>query len=468
MSNDEKLQELIRLLGGGRARREDVRLRRWREAFQEWLRERKANFSKNVGEDSQHAWEEFLSFVKKPPWEVKKEDVESYFAWLQKKGLSTETIWKRRTGLSKFYQYCEEKGIEGGEGGVFNPVKMTKPPKGGSYEKANYLERLEEAALLEAMRRDSSTLAKRDLAFFLALLKTGRTAGEIRKLRWEDLEILPKGTWMVSRRNGVERRVRLPAGVWRAMLVYLKRAGRLEKMKEGDYVFAPSKEPLRREAGNRAEDWDSSRPLSMDQVHYLLKLYCDWAGLKGEAITFHTLRHTAAMRKAEAGEEAQAIQKFLGRSSLENTQKYLKRLKRGKRRSLRWRKRQRWKKGQAPSRGPCRLQPGNHMALKHGFYARRLPELEELDREGVELEGWKREIMRYRIVALRAFTLSDYVETWEETVNMFLIAVAAAMRVGKAMEMDRKEWLDGLYGLMGEDEEGDGDVGSVGDEEEGR
>ena len=34
--------------------------------------------------------------------------------------------------------------------------------------------------------------------------------------------------------------------------------------------------------------------LSADEVHYLLKLYAGWVGLKAKEIMYHTLRHTAA------------------------------------------------------------------------------------------------------------------------------------------------------------------------------
>jgi integrase len=101
------------------------------------------------------------------------------------------------------------------------------------------------------------------------------------------------------------RRFELPWEVWEEMRVYLKAAGRIDVIQAEEYIFAPSKAALVREAGGEAEDWAGGRPLSLDQLHYLVKLYAEWAGLKAEEITCHTLRHPAKMATwEEAAEEA--------------------------------------------------------------------------------------------------------------------------------------------------------------------
>src|SRR3990170_4138459 len=239
MDEEKRSLELVRLLygdEGGEGQAMGERMRRWGEAFETWLEERKTRFSPNVGKEAYNAWEDFLGFTQKPPWEVRVEDIEVYVEALKKRGLSIGTIHKRLTGLAKFYKHCQERGIEAECGGVFNPVAGASRPRLTQYEKANYLSEEEEAALREAIQ------------------------------------------------------------------VYLEASGRRAEIKPGDYVFAPGKEPLVREAGGRAEDWAGERPLSKDELHYLLKLYAGWAGLKAKEITCHTLRHTAAMWQAERGE----------------------------------------------------------------------------------------------------------------------------------------------------------------------
>jgi hypothetical protein len=61
-----------------------------------------------------------------------------------------------------------------------------------------------------------------------------------------------------------------------AMQVYLEASGRRGATQVEEYVFSPSKEPLVREAGGKADDWAAKRSLSMDQLHYLSKLFTGW------------------------------------------------------------------------------------------------------------------------------------------------------------------------------------------------
>ncbi len=168
----------------------------------------------------------------------------------------------------------------------------------------------------------------------------------------------------------------MPEEVWEAIQVYLEAAGRIDTIQPEEYVFAPSKEALVREAGGNKDDWAAERPLSMDQLHYLVKLYSGWAGLKAEEITCHTLRHTAVMRLVEEAEEQGAVVARLGRRSASKTKEYLGAMRKKPTGQLRRRKGGKWKEGQAPSREPCRTKPRNHLALGHGLRAKYLPELE--------------------------------------------------------------------------------------------
>src|SRR3990170_2990108 len=384
MDEEKRSLELVRLLygdEGGEGQAMGERMRRWGEAFETWLEERKTRFSPNVGKEAYNAWEDFLGFTQKPPWEVRVEDIEVYVEALKKRGLSIGTIHKRLTGLAKFYKHCQERGIEAECGGVFNPVAGASRPRLTQYEKANFLSEEEEAALLEAIRRDPTPTGKRDYALFLTLLSTGLRAG----------------------------------------------------IKPGDYVFAPGKEPLVREAGGRAEDWAGERPLSKDELHYLLKLYAGWAGLKAKEITCHTLRHTAAMRQAERGEGVEAVQVFLDRKNAGKTKEYLERLAEKPKGQLRKRKKSLWKKGQIPRRGPDRAQPRNHRALKHGLSARYLPELEWLEKKGIRLEGLDREIVRQRVVMRRVLMVWSERMSVEEKIRLLKVMGTASVRLRMRM-----------------------------------
>jgi len=456
MDEERRSLELARLLYGGEAGRGEAmgeRMRRWGEAFEAWLEERKTRFSPKVGKEAHHAWKDFLGYTRKPPWEVRVEDIEAYIQALKKRGLSTGTIHKRLTGLAKFYKHCQEQGIDAECGGEFNPVAGASRPRLTPYEKANFLSEEEEAALLEAIRRDPSPTGKRDYALFLTLLTTGLRAGEVRKLRWGALEVEEGRARIRLERGGRVEIAAVREEAWEAIQVYLEASGRLAEIKPEDYVFAPGKEPLVREAGGRAEDWEGKRPLSADEVHYLLKLYAGWAGLKAKEITCHTLRHTAAMRQAERGKALEATQAFLGRKSAGKTKEYLERLAEKPKGQLRKRKKSLWKKGQIPARGPDRAQPRNHRALKHGLSARYLPELEWLEEKGIRLEGLDREILRQKVVMRRVLMVWSETMSVEEKIRLLKVMGIASLRLRRRMvarwklreAAKRAEWDEALY-----------------------
>ncbi len=414
--------ELIQLLRAAGEVAAGERRERWAQAFEDWLEERGTRFSARARADSQRAWQEFLALTGKAPWEATTADVEAYVEALTARGLGAGTITKRLTGLADFYRHCQEKEVDPACGAAFNPAREARRPKVIPYEKANSLSEKEEARLLEAVRRDPSALGKRDHALILALLRTGRKAGEVRRLTWGEFKGDPS----------------MPEEVREAARACLEAAGRLEGIRDEEYVFAPSKAPLIREAGKRAEDWDGSRPLSDNGLRKLVQLHARRAGLKAEAINCHTLRHTAAMRAAEAGGTPEAVKTLLGRSSTAETKKYLRRL--GKRPKGRLTARRRVKaeprEGEALrrpfSRGPRRAGARNHLGLKHGLYAKHLPELERLAEQGVELEGVEREIFRWRTVMRRALAMTAQPITTEEGIRALKAAIKAARRSAQA------------------------------------
>lgn len=158
--------ELLRLLSGNGEYEPsvpNVKLRRWAEAFDDWLTIRYTRFSKNVGPDSHRAWVEFLALTQKPPWEIQVTDVETYIKALEGRGLSAGTIHRRLTGLKSFYTFCQEKDPahslgrkrpgQAAHGTGINPVSEVKRPRVKGYKKSNYLSREEEAAFIGDQER---------------------------------------------------------------------------------------------------------------------------------------------------------------------------------------------------------------------------------------------------------------------------------------------------------------------------
>jgi site-specific recombinase XerD len=243
---------------------------------------------------------------------------------LVERGFRASTIRIQLMNLRRFYDFCARRGVDKETTGRENPFDQVVWPKIRSYEKPTYLKPADERKLLRTIQRDPSVIGQRDYALFLMLLSTGRPAGIVRKLKWRDLMVEGEQAWMVDKE--ADKREAIPGAVWKAIENWFMASGRLGTMKVEDFVFAPSRAPLVREAGNQAEDWVKDRPLSLDEVHYLLKLYASWAGLNTEMVTCHTLRNTAALRMLARGENIQSIQTSMGRKDAAETRKYLKKL----------------------------------------------------------------------------------------------------------------------------------------------
>jgi integrase len=450
MHENKKPLELLELLNLDPGPVIEGRLLRWAQAFESWIAERRARFGPDVAPASLNAWREFLAFCGKPPWEATTADVEGYVGALTKRKLQPGTISHRLARLANFYQYCQAHAVDPQCEAGFNPVAAVSRPEPPPLEKARYLTLSEEASLLAAIRRDPSLLGKRDYALFLLLLRTGWKAGDVRQLKWGDL------SWGAGERQrrallgsggaGTGDRGRLPGEVLAAIREYLEASGRLAGMLPDDYIFVPSHEALLHQSGNRAEDWDSRRPLSKSQLRKLLKQHAERAGLKAARINCHTLRHTSAMRQVEAGASLEAVGATLRMQQAVHIKNYLNHLSIKPKGRLRARKRLDPATGELvppgseeiPSRGPRRAQRKNHLALRHGFYAKYLPEFEWLAEDGREPQGMDRAIMRWRIVMRRILIVGDGVDNLEDAMRYLKLTGLAAHRLCRALKVQQE------------------------------
>jgi site-specific recombinase XerD len=92
-----------------------------------------------------------------------------------------------------------------------------------------------------------------------------------------------------------------------------------------EYIFQPVTDNATRLPNVNAEKWAQNRnhPITSREVGRLLKVYARRAGLEAEKISVHTLRHSAAMLRREAGDDVQKISDFLGHSNAAVTRIYL-------------------------------------------------------------------------------------------------------------------------------------------------
>jgi site-specific recombinase XerD len=304
------------------------RMRAWTEAFALWLDSRR---SANTRRAYERAWREFLNFSSKNPWEIVKTDVSLWVDALHRQGLSKCTVAQYVAAISSFYVYARDDYEVRLPDGRAVPLHDANPaaskslrPAVKAYGKATYLASDEARALLQAIKR-TTVQGLRDYALFLTYLATGRRNSEVRNLKWGDFQ--DSGGRLYYRWSGKgkeDQRFEMPLRVWQAIEAWLKAAGRLSTMQDGDYIFTAISELAGRLPTVQAESWDPfAQPLSMRQVGALLKKYARKAGLDPKKIHVHTLRHTAAMLRKEAGDDVEKICAFLGHSGIAVTQIYL-------------------------------------------------------------------------------------------------------------------------------------------------
>jgi len=432
------------------------RLRRWAEAFEDWLVERGRLHRKDAVKMSCTIWEKFLSLIAKPPWEASPGDVEAFAGHLRERGLKDNSISSYISILSTFYDYCAAQGIDAEfreAAWDFNPVRIARRPQKRVYEKLTYLDREGVQAFLGALRRDLSLYGKRDYAMFLLMLVMGVQLKEVRELRWRDLEIGHQGRRMLRKIGAGPRWEAIPPQAWEALSDYLTASKRMENMRPDDYVFAPARAALLKEPSGDSQDWNPQKPLSAKQVHYLLKKHAALAGLQTGRINIYSLRYTAALLRLESGATLAEMQEFLGLSSLEAARKYLFELGRRSRQTVGWAEGGLEPGQELPERGPSRLKPGTQIGVRHGLYLRRQPsaEVEAILAENLTGLGDEIEALNFfsqRLIDLQdqvgeALSLSRFLEVSSKTAACLgsLVAAEESLKRGQEGDEDMKNLL---------------------------
>ena len=380
--------------------------------------EREREYGRNILSISRCAWRDFLGFTQKPPWEAREADVQDWVSALVARGLWPSTINQRLTALTKFYNYCRDKSVDGGA--VADPAGQISRLKERKYSNATYLGFAEIEALLGAIDYETSLLGKRDYALILTLLTTGLKAKEVRELQWGMIRQDRQGASAQTEQGEV---VLLNATVWQATVSFLEAAGRLETMRAESYLFPAVAESLLKAPSGKTDDWKEGQPMSGALLKFTLKRYAKAAGLEADKVTCHSLRNSAAVLRLQAGDEVEAEQMFLRRANINKTQDYLDKMAE----QATCAEIDSEREPQSIERGPRRAEPGNQQALKHGFYAS-----EKEHKEG--LEGV---IEKFEAILDRAFELAKEADNAEELLRMLDVLGMAATRTGNLRRIQK-------------------------------
>lgn len=272
----------------------------WQQALDLWLASRK---SANTRRAYAAAVRELVVETGLPLDQISRSDVTEWVTRMRAAGQAESTIQQRVSGVSSFYKYaineCELDGRN--PAGSESQRRRVQP-----YGKAAWLSAEEAKAILAQPNRETIR-GKRDYALLVGYLLLGRRNSEWRCVRWGDLErrgLAWQYRW--SGKGRTDQRADLPLPVIEAVTDYLMAACR--RPGQDEYIFQ----------GN-----DPARAMDGSSVRRLVKRHAAAAGLDAGKIRVHTLRHTAAMLRKEAGDSLEEIMGLLVHSSLAVTQIYL-------------------------------------------------------------------------------------------------------------------------------------------------
>jgi integrase len=420
------------------------------------------------------------------PWELRQEDFEQHAAWMEAKGYAATTTANALGVMASFYRWCDERKVDPECGAGFNPAAGAQRPKTRRYAGAKLLSQEEAEKLLGIMRRDSSTLGKRDYAFFLARLRLGTPLRNLQQLRWGQIEGNASvgnasigdegGAWVRWRAEA--GRVQLPGEVWEAMQAWLRACGRLEGIKEGDYIFTPLVDPLREQAGEQPGDWAEGRYLTSGQILRNLKLYGRRAGIEEEKLTLMALRRTATRLRLEAGDSLEQMQAFLeSREGARFTKSRLRRLPELPQEAGGESEEEAAAPEEpaapegpgeppVPLRKPRPFQPGE--GLKHGLYAHSQPVEQVMAVLREEIQGVEDEIVGMRRLGRGLLELQGKSRSSKEAAQLAEAYSLTAERLAKTIEAEKRQakpgeanrWVEDCLAMLDRvaEENGEGPV----------
>jgi integrase len=298
----------------------------WRAAITLWLDTRRSVETRRA---YARALEDLLATSGALIWEVTRTDVMRWVKGMEKRGYAATTITQRLAGASSFFRFVMEDYIVRATDGRQVPLYDHNPAAGKSlrptvemYGKAAWLSPEEARAFLRAIPR-TTLVGQRNFALLLGYILLGRRNSEWRTARWQDFERYGQTVYLRWGGKGkTDQRLEVPLPVWNAVCEFLRAAGRLEHMLPEAPIFPPLVRVGRKTPTGQGII-DPNQPISSHEVARIVKRVCRLAGLEGKHITPHSLRHTGAMLRKEAGASDQEIMSFLGHANLAITQVYL-------------------------------------------------------------------------------------------------------------------------------------------------
>lgn len=296
--------------------------RNWKKFTEAWIR--KGKYPRSLKTQQYYRWviEKFIRFCKKPWREISDDDILRYRAWMEAEQYALSTVWRSLYLIYAFFRQAILKGLVN-----VNPVKVEYIPQFDPYTRCRFLSEEEEQRLLEAIDVDTQW-GLRDYALILFMLRSGRRAGEVLKLRWGDFEVQGEEVWYwwgkkwscEEAKNAKElsrgRKTLLDAEVWLAVMRFLEGSGRLGGILQKHYIFTCLTDLTGSLQNRWGNDW-RNYPIHLSNLTENVKRYARWAELPWEEISLKALRYTAAVHKLRQGLSYKEVAEFIGYEKLE-------------------------------------------------------------------------------------------------------------------------------------------------------
>jgi len=213
-------------------------------------------------------------------------------AWgLKLRGMKPLTIRRKYACLSFFFSFLQDMGHCQG-----NPARSLPLPK-----VSRNLPAVLSAEQVQQLLAAAQTPDRRLLV--LLLLSTGLRRSEAAAITLDQVD-LEHRQLRVRGKGNKERMVPLTAEVVDAIREYLACRGPTQS----DHLFI-------------SQMW--GQPISGARIHRIVRGLLERAGLAGQGITVHKLRHTFATHLVRNGVDVRTVQELLGHSDLGTTAKYL-------------------------------------------------------------------------------------------------------------------------------------------------
>jgi integrase/recombinase XerD len=275
------------------------------------------NASKNTIESYKRDLEDFLTSIANDFDNCTTKDIEKYIASLSAKGFAKATISRKISSIKQLFLFLmSEKIIKS------NPAKNIEGPK-KALQVPKFLTETEMSALFLASREDNSAKGIRFQAILEVLYASGLRVSEAIALKRNSVQ---KKTiegaeyfyLQVMGKGNKERIVPLSHSAVEVIAKYLE-------IWE-DFLTTKQKKQLQT-VGNKGNYWlfpskSAEGHITRQQLAILLKQVGNKAGIDGDKISPHVLRHSFATHLLSNGMDLRVLQEILGHSDISTTQIY--------------------------------------------------------------------------------------------------------------------------------------------------